>query len=565
MSCRSRSLLLAAVVLCLTPNSIAPPTLQNITISVPLGTSNHGDQGLLCTPQRASAVAVFFLANYLAHVVTVKSVPGQPLILSILDLALALFFPAYGVGRGLSSIVDGAIQGKTPLETALRSGALCEVVRTRFWQPSSGDRVQNLDFVKEPASGDRSKAKLTSDDGAEIDSVNLERLEHNKSSNNGKQEHPPILLEVSEPSQTFGSDSPLFQPAKSLFSPTGRKVHGYCRLPVGYALSIVPKSTAVHPLLDMMSSPDDAPQHPATVDFSSNSNLSKSLVAILQLTYATYTLNKSKGDQIDRFGYAAFGLTVTPYLIMSFINLLSSLLTPDYSHVYLVTSEIMKEAENHGGQFHGCVGTLEEATLGSFAAEFVEETPGEHPLHHTHSNLEETNSSNDGVLFMMGISDHDKTAMRNRFDSRHNSLYSFSCPFAHKPEFKRRRSAAPWHIRVPSGWMPPTSPQKTSSLLYGSFIIGSLSIAVVGGLSGFHHGDKSTQAQRAWTMAWLATGIFIGPTSYFIQPDPLNFLFWSWAYVFQRLSMLVYAVPAIGGFVTVSQMIWDYGDYKRLY
>lgn len=147
-----RSLLIAAVVLYFPQNSIASPPLQNITISVPLGASNHGDQHLLCTPQRASAVAAFFLGNYLAHVITVKSVPGQPLIPTVLDLAFTLFLPVYGVARGLSSILKVAIRGKTPLETALRSDALCEVVRTMHWRPLKGDKVQNLHFSEQTAS-----------------------------------------------------------------------------------------------------------------------------------------------------------------------------------------------------------------------------------------------------------------------------------------------------------------------------------------------------------------------------------------------------------------------------
>lgn len=188
------------------------------------------------------------------------------------------------------------------------------------------------------------EGKSTNEDAVGNDLVNPERPENNRAPSDDHQEHSPILLRVLEPINNH--DSLLFEPAEGLASPAGRQVHGYCRLPVGYALSIVPNSAMVRPLIDLMSSQTDTRRDPgkvrvrrrsngslarpsflgerevSSVDFSSYYSLSKSLVAILQLTYATYTLVQTKGDQIDRFGYAAFGLTVAPYLIVSFINLL---------------------------------------------------------------------------------------------------------------------------------------------------------------------------------------------------------------------------------------------------
>ena len=66
-----------------------------------------------------------------------------------------------------------------------------------------------------------------------------------------------------------------------------------------------------------------------------------------------------KGDQIQRYGYAAFGLTVMPYPIMSVVNLLGTILTPDYSVIYLVSSEAMDEARRReGSRFEGTVGVI---------------------------------------------------------------------------------------------------------------------------------------------------------------------------------------------------------------
>ena len=45
---------------------------------------------------------------------------------------------------------------------------------------------------------------------------------------------------------------------------------------------------------------------------------------------------KPRGDQTERYGYAAFGL------VMSLFNLIGIVLTPDYSTVFMV------EIRNHG-------------------------------------------------------------------------------------------------------------------------------------------------------------------------------------------------------------------------
>ena len=56
----------------------------------------------------------------------------------------------------------------------------------------------------------------------------------------------------------------------------------------------------------------------------------KALVASLQTTllqtiYAGITLVRSSGQPLDSFGYAAFGLAISPYIIMPAINFLGNL------------------------------------------------------------------------------------------------------------------------------------------------------------------------------------------------------------------------------------------------
>ena len=83
------------------------------------------------------------------------------------------------------------------------------------------------------------------------------------------------------------------------------------------------------------------------------------LTAVFQTVYASATLDQVRADQIQRYGYAAFGSTVAPYLVMSLVNLASTMLTPDYSTMYLVSSGTMEEAQwRKGSRFEGVVGTI---------------------------------------------------------------------------------------------------------------------------------------------------------------------------------------------------------------
>lgn len=88
--------------------------------------------------------------------------------------------------------------------------------------------------------------------------------------------------------------------------------------------------------------------------------MTRILVAIAQLLFAIATLYRTKGDQIDQFGYAAFRLTVIQYALMSLLNILGNLMCPWYPTMYLVQTRTMVDAQNDGGVFEGIVGTLDE-------------------------------------------------------------------------------------------------------------------------------------------------------------------------------------------------------------
>jgi hypothetical protein len=125
----------------------------------------------------------------------------------------------------------------------------------------------------------------------------------------------------------------------------------------------VPRDAIVSPLGGYDSAETPEVQYPAANVVSASYSFPKAFIAIVQLLYAAFTLFRSSGGQITEYGYAAFGLTVTPYALMSLINLIGGLVTPSYpagAALYLISSSVMGEAKVWDSIFDGVIGTLYE-------------------------------------------------------------------------------------------------------------------------------------------------------------------------------------------------------------
>ena len=111
------------------------------------GTFNHGDPSLVCKPAAWHDVLLFFGLNYVAHVATLKTVPGESTLESLIDTLVALLTPAASVLKASAAIRRMAIRnGGSPLRAAARAGALVTVARNHKWRPRAGDRVTGLKF-----------------------------------------------------------------------------------------------------------------------------------------------------------------------------------------------------------------------------------------------------------------------------------------------------------------------------------------------------------------------------------------------------------------------------------
>ena len=286
-----------------------------------------------------------------------------------------------------------------------------------------------------------------------------------------------------------------------------------CKLPRGYSLTLLPTNAKII---------SDVGDEPGDTELCSSYNVPKAIIAIVQTIYASITLYRARGDQIQRYGYAAFGLTVLPYLIMSIMNLFATSLVPDYSSLYIVRSLELDEAITARAQVDGAVGRIVQSTI-----------------------------ENEG--FLTSNNKQDKEIGPNEAFQSITHAHSKRDVSCYPPIPFERVGAERW-----------TAEGSINSIVLACYVFGAIPIAIIGIWTRFHAG-KSTKAQRVWTMLWLVMNIFGGPwldifsergvrieeTLYHRKVIMSHVCRW---YIIARTI-----IPAIGGFVVVAQMLQAYG------
>lgn len=381
----------------------------------------------------------------------------------------------------------------------------------------------------------------------------------------------------------------------------GYQVFGNYKLPAGYELGYVPEN-AVVTAVSTQNHPELTGEQSKYL-LTSNYSFSSGLIAVIQIVYASVTLYRSQGSQVQEYGYAAFGFTVLPYLVMSFVNLVGNMVTPRYSTIYMVHSEIMDEAFQRGGFFEGVVGSVEAAPLPVdeifvFSASFdqsagtfdsrktsniymhgeiepIEESEAlpsdasiavEHPVTEDLGNgpaqekeksamqstaVETKGEFGEGPLILCPSCNYFKVAEQNR---------PFFQPSLNKLHGSRTRAAI-GILRL---------------------FIGGLPLIVIGAMSHFK-AESSTVAQRGWILSWLVVGMSIIGNPYFgnyvirilAQLDKDRRRYWRSGKNYTLVEHLAnvvcvlllssaMATSAIGGFVVVAQMLRSYGSCSLL-
>lgn len=393
-----------------------------------------------------------------------------------------------------------------------------------------------------------------------------------------------------------------------------REVHGAYQVPRGFEIVPVPGEAAVERL--------DADG--ASCSMVSNYNRVKTLVALGQTLYGITTLYQARGDQVSKFGYAAFGLTVALYAVMSIINLIGSLFCPEYPEMYLVDSKIMAEARKRGGHFHGLVGrlveddnakirplstdfdlvaldqpvsfhqsdsghlqmTLEVAPNGPKASETKSTPSARATLINTEAVDKISKASGDAIRpsqsesrtfqLLQPLTDYGRSAgivdpivLIPSFNPIRTARANPKTPDNHDLLMETvswKRSSAEWDVDF-TGYIRGVT-LRSSASFFLSLLVAASPFAIIGGISHFRQGSSSTLAQRVWIMTWLCFGqgyMLVAPVVH-ILTSPLRLCLGNLGAQVSaeviRLTLL--GVPAVGGFVVVGQMLKVYGSCTTL-
>ena len=374
---------------------------------------------------------------------------------------------------------------------------------------------------------------------------------------------------------------------------------------MGYSVATLPSNAT------LVSSSREDLEH---VTISCSHSIAKAIVAIVQVIYASITVYRARGDQIDRFGYAAFGFTVLPYIVMSLMNLLGGLLLPDYPTLHIVRSLESDEATLLGGTIDGTVGRLVQCKddyLYFLHGRNVRQKDGKQNANSTEegdmkakqslridgrqSHLEE-DSRRQRLSWEAGSADFTASVIAsstsNALDTNHcanyerhqyhgeiirdvaaqeGSLHQSPCRgdneiITCKPAIQVKcleRDSPNRHASYTrfetNGDTERWVDEKAVAFVIIFYVFNAIPLAVIGGMSHFHSGH-STHAQRAWTMIWMVFNFAYGAALEWVLGPTLLSSVGEVKTYHLMFAVLAFAIPAIGGFVTVGQMLREYGS-----
>jgi hypothetical protein len=388
---------------------------------VPTGTA------ICIQPSPWTQILSFFITNYVARIATYKKEAGYEGLWDYLDITVSLFVPWLGIDPAVDTIARGSrFLGKTEVDRALLARALTIVIREEGWRPMHGetvrgcliypgdlDRLENMRREKRQEKRrqkeekrrkqkekekrrkrrrSRSKSKGRSRSRAEYgeyeEAPSGRRSSPSRSTHRNHRSRNGILAVPDGVTDYSYSNSPVFLSEDSEFSgddhgysadeedmygedwatlilgPAGLesidkskyKVHGFYRLPDTYSLARLPPGTELKSLEASNAKKGD-------IVLSNSYGFVKGFTGLVQIISSLYALFSVYGDQTRVYGFAAFGFTVLPYTVMSILNVIANYVEASYDCLFLVRSDVMKEAEKReGGEFVGEVAELVLAT-----------------------------------------------------------------------------------------------------------------------------------------------------------------------------------------------------------
>jgi hypothetical protein len=314
-------------------------------------------------------------------------------------------------------------------------------------------------------------------------------------------------------------------------------------------------------------------------------SIPKAVFAIAQLSYAIVTLYQTRSDQIDTFGYCAFGLTVIPYALMSLVNLMGNIMTPEYHALYLVASDVMDEAIRRGARFDGVVGRLvPETDIASATAEVL--------LSEAYKGTGEGSTGNE-EKHRLTISYCNEDGC-TRFPASTVDYSSPSVSISKRRKYVREKIESTSKDLSPSIFIPSCSKfrrlghydytidvNRTQMTYQGTFSFTAVALstgyrstacfasaaivmAIIGAMTKFN-AESATNTQENMIWNWYILGALYGGFSLedmmrvkaWSEPDWGKMRRDSWVMI---VPCFLHAAPAIGGFVVVVEMLLQYGN-----
>lgn len=288
--------------------------------------------------------------------------------------------------------------------------------------------------------------------------------------------------------------------------------------PVETCLLHVPRSFIVHP-----------PRNSGPTPFllASNYSILKGVAGIVQILAGSFGLYHVSQRQLPKLGYASYSLTVVPYILMSFVNLLASMCEPQYPSMFLVIYRGLEP------QSPASVAIKSPVSAVRLESRIVSNGPA------------------DDIAAAASELSHGPAAASDPLQAQ---------VFGAVGEAYGDLSKLNASLARPSG---ARSVLVKLLVTIGCVLCLVTPYIIIQVLTGFHAGH-STASQRGWLMSWLVIGQFHGAA--FVPGGPYSDVrsngnmprdrIGSYCYhFFGLLFILILGTAAIGGFVVVGQMI----------
>ena len=128
-------------------------------------------------------------------------------------------------------------------------------------------------------------------------------------------------------------------------------IHGNHLLPDGYRW-IIPHPFTCFTLVEGL-------KGRSKTKISRSHSLLKMAISVFQLVLSSFTIYRTRGPQIERYGFASFGLSTIPYAFMSLLNLICVGCTGQYPYLFMLHTRTLEEARGRiGAEISGAVGIL---------------------------------------------------------------------------------------------------------------------------------------------------------------------------------------------------------------